>query len=279
MAGTIVVALTDTEAGRRALAWAEKRATQRRQPLHLVTVVGGATGAVGEGKLLDAAVSSTDHFLSREAERLRAAGLTVEAEVRQGNPVTHIANATEGAALLVIGSDFGDGSGRRRGLHGVRIVAAAHCPTVVVGASDEDAERHGVVVGVDGSPVSEAALKFAAAEADRLGEPLVVVSVWTPVQVPHMPLLDNDNYLASMQSITEEMQSVALAGLGQDYPDLVVEREVVSGYPSHAISDRAETARLAVVGSHGRGTIARFLLGSVSHEVLVNLTSPTAIVR
>lgn len=279
MAGKIVVALTDSEAGRRALAWAEKRALQRHQSLYLLTVVGGATGTVGEGRLLDAAVANAEAYVDGEAERLRGAGIVVETEVRQGNPVAHISSATPGAALLVIGSDFHDGSGRRRGLHGVRIVAAASCPTVVVGASVNEDGRSGVVVGVDGSEISEAALKFAAAEADRLGEPLVVVSVWTPVQVPHMPLLDNDEYLRSMQSITEEMQSLALAGLSQDYPDLEIRREVLSGYPSHAISDRAETARLTVVGSHGRGALARFLLGSVSHEILLNLTSPTAIVR
>lgn len=278
MNSRIVVGMTNTDAGRRALAWAVDRAHALKESLLLVSIVGGATGAVGEGKLLDAASGAIEDYLETEATRLRAEGLDVEVEVRKGNPITHLAAASDGAGLLVIGSDFSHGGGRRRGQHGVRIVAAAQCPAVVVGPLG-DAPRSGVVVGVDGSGTSTSALRFAAREADRLGEPLIVISVWTPVEVPSMPMLDTHEYLASMQAGTEEMQSIALAGLSSDFPDLVITKEVKCGYPSHIISDRAATARLAVVGSHGRGAFARFLLGSISQEVLLNLTSPTAVIR
>jgi nucleotide-binding universal stress UspA family protein len=45
------------------------------------------------------------------------------------------------------------------------------------------------------------------------------------------------------------------------------------------INGEAANASLVVVGSHGRGAVARFLLGSVSHGVLARLAAPTVIAR
>ncbi|RZI88178.1 MAG: universal stress protein, partial [Microbacterium sp.] len=45
------------------------------------------------------------------------------------------------------------------------------------------------------------------------------------------------------------------------------------------LNELAASARLTVVGTHGRGAVARFLLGSISQEVLSRLASVTAVVR
>ena len=161
----------------------------------------------------------------------------------------------------------------------MRIAAGAACPVVVVPDFDTSG-RSGVVVGIDGSDASEHALRFAAAEADRLGEPLVAVSVWTPLTAPRNTLaVYPELYLTNMQAATEETLALALAGIATDYPDLVVERRVERGYPSQVIGDIAHDARLAVVGTHGRGALARFLLGSISQEILGRLPTVTAVVR
>ncbi|WP_426323964.1 universal stress protein [Microbacterium sp. E-13] len=60
---------------------------------------------------------------------------------------------------------------------------------------------------------------------------------------------------------------------------LEVVRRVERGYPSQIINELAADARLAVVGSHGRGALARFLLGSIGQEVLARLATVTAVVR
>lgn len=99
----------------------------------------------------------------------------------------------------------------------MRIAAAAHSPVIVVPEIDL-AGRSGVVVGVDGSEVSEAATRFAAQEAERLGEPLIAVTVWTPVPLPrHIGAYPAD-YIESMESVSAETLGVALGGLRQDYP-------------------------------------------------------------
>lgn len=261
----------------RAVQWAVARALARGQSIELVAVVGGAVGAVGEGSVVSAAASAAQDLLDEHVARI---GVPVTTRVLTGNPVTHLIDASKDAALLVIGSDYrGPGDGPARGAHGIRIVAGAMCPVVVVPDLDLDAGV-GVVVGLDGSAVSERALAFAAAEADRLGEKLVAVSVWTPLTAPRNSLaVYPEVYLANMQAVTEEVQAVALAGLASDYPDLVVERVVEQGYPSHIINARAHGARMAVLGTHGRSALVRFLLGSISQEVLARLATVTAIVR
>ncbi|MFX6230669.1 universal stress protein, partial [Acinetobacter baumannii] len=70
-----------------------------------------------------------------------------------------------------------------------------------------------------------------------------------------------------------------LAGLRQDYPDLAVTTLVESGYPAQVLARTAHSARLLVVGSPGRGAVARFLLGSTSHAVLSHLPTVTVVVR
>lgn len=278
MNARIIVGFTDSDAGRRAVDWAAARALARHTPLHVLTVIGGAAGAVGEGRLIDALLTESTAQLEQLASALSAQGVTVTTEVVRGNPVHVLLEASKNASLLVIGSDHQAGTRERRGMHGVRIAAGSSCPVAVIPELD-DRERSGVYVGVDGSPVSSAAVAFAAAEADRLGEPLIAVGVWTPLEVAASPVLITSEYLDSMQSLTEEAVAVELAGLRQDYPDIDIRTQVSSGYPSTVLLDAGENAALLVVGSHGRGAVARFLLGSISHEVLAGLTAPTVVAR
>lgn len=281
MSEKIIVAITATSSSRRAVDWAIARAQARGQSIELLSVLGGAIGMIGEAAVIEAAASATRELLDAEAERIAPSGLTVTTRVEVGDPVAIIATASESAALLVIGSDYrGPGQDAVRGTHGIRITAASSCPVVVVPDFDLDDERSGVVVGVDGSPVSEAAIAFAAAEADRLGEPLTAVIVWTPIAVPrNAVMVSSHDYREGMEHTAREALALSLAGLRSKYPGLQIEEAVAEGMPSVIINALAESARLTVVGSHGRGAVRRFLLGSISHEVLQRLASVTAVVR
>lgn len=279
MNNTILVGVTDAPVSRRALAWAVQRAADRHMSLELIAVVGGAVGAVGEHAVVESAMEGRRQLLEAEALRIAERGVPTTVRVGKGNPVARIIDASTDAALLVIGSDYrGRDEGPARGAHGVRIAAGAHCPVVVIPDIDLK-ERAGVVAGVDGSEVSEHAIAFAAAEADRLGEPLTLVTAWTPVVAPRNPGVYPVEYLHNMQALAEEALAVSAAGLRQDYPDLHIGQHVEEGYPSAVINRLAASARLAVLGTHGRGAVARFLLGSISEEVLGHLATATAIVR
>jgi nucleotide-binding universal stress UspA family protein len=276
---TILVGVTDAPVSRRALEWAVQRAADRHMSLELIAIVGGAVGAVGEHAIVESAMEGRRQLLEAEALRIADRGVPTTVRVGKGNPVTRIIDASTDAALLVIGSDYrGRDAGPARGAHGVRIAAGAHCPVVVIPDIDLTA-RAGVVAGVDGSEVSEHAIAFAAAEADRLGEPLTLVTAWTPIVAPRNPGVYPVEYLHNMQALAEEALAVSAAGLRQDYPDLHIGQHVEEGYPSAVINRLAASARLAVLGTHGRGAVARFLLGSISEEVLGRLATATAIVR
>lgn len=276
----IVVGVTDAAASQRAVDWAVERAAVRQDHIELVSIVGGALGVVGEGEVIEEALQHTQAMLDRVAEGVRAGGVAVKTRVGRGKPVEQLVEASRGAGLLVIGSDYrGPGSGPARGPHGIRITAAAHCPVAVVPDLDLSG-RNGVIVGVDGSEVTEAAIAFAAAEADRSGEPLTAVSTWSPVAIPLGVRTYPESYLENMQKLTEEALAISLAGIPERYPDLEVRRVVESSQAPDAVINRlAAHARMTVVGSHGRGRVATFILGSTSQQVLSRLATTTVVVR
>jgi nucleotide-binding universal stress UspA family protein len=279
VSNSILVGVTDASVSRRVVDWAVQRAADRRMSLDLISVVGGAVGAVGERAVVEAAMDGRRQLLEAESLRIADKGVRTSIRVERGNPVAKLIQASTDAALLVIGSDYrGREAGPARGAHGMRIAAGAHCPVVVIPDTDPG-DRAGVVAGVDGSEVSEHAIAFAAAEADRLNEPLTLVTAWTPIVTPRNPGVYPVEYLTNMRALAEESLALSAAGLRQDYPDLQVSQHVEEGYPSAVINRLAASARLAVLGTHGRGAVARFLLGSVSEEVLARLATATAIVR
>lgn len=279
MQESILVGVTDSSASHRAVDWASHRARERSSRIEMISVVGGAVGTVGEGAIIDDAVARTQALLDREAERARAYGVPVETRIDRGDPVRKLIDASMVFDLLVIGSDYrGASDGPRRGPHGIRIVAGAHCPVAVVPDIDLTGRR-GIVVGVDDSPSSERAVDFAAAEADRLREPLTAVTTWSPVPVPFDMHAYPEEYLSAMQKLSEETLAISLAGLRRDYPDVVVTPVIERGRPETTINRLAAEARLAVIGSNGKGAIARFLLGSTSREVLARMATATVVIR
>ncbi|TQJ31320.1 universal stress protein [Microbacterium sp. SLBN-146] len=279
MNGVIAVGITNTTASQRAVEWAIERAAALHHDLLLVSVVGAGSGVSGEGALVDEVVAATELMLDATVELAGSRGVRAEARIERGKPLARLIEVSQHAQLLVIGRNrFRHADGVHLGGQAIRMTAGAHCPVAVIPDRDLFGST-GVVVGVDGSDVSERAVRFAAAEADRHGDTLTAVTAWSPLPVPMGTGTYPPEYLANMQALTEEESSISLAGLRQDYPDLDVRVVVASGYPGELICREAEHARLAVVGSHGRGAIGRFLLGSTSEAVIEQMPTAVIIVR
>jgi nucleotide-binding universal stress UspA family protein len=134
-----------------------------------------------------------------------------------------------------------------------------------------------IVVGVDGSPGSLAALRFAVDEARLRGVPLTVLSAWSfPVagDVPGglMPVLTTDFAADAAEVLDEVLAQVDATGV-------TIERVVVEGGAARRLLEAARGAEMLVVGSRGRGGFAGLLLGSVSQQCAHHAPCPVAIVR
>ncbi|EST36450.1 universal stress protein [Streptomyces roseochromogenus] len=142
---------------------------------------------------------------------------------------------------------------------------------------DKDVSGPRIVVGVDGSRSSYAALRWAVRYAGLVGGTVDAVAVW---ELPGLygwsaPAVDMDvDEDETRQKVTRELTDV----LGEDATD-TVRTHVVHGNAADVLLRAAEGAEVLVVGSRGRGGFARALLGSVSQHVSQHASCPVVIVR
>ncbi|WP_166906470.1 universal stress protein [Mycobacterium sp. DL440] len=146
--------------------------------------------------------------------------------------------------------------------------------------SEHDA-RHGIVVGVDGSPASDNAVAWAARDAALRGVELTLVHalpgamspIWLDVALPQ-EYWDYQDQLG--QDVLDAAQRVAVEAAGA-HPLHVVAKAV----PGHAVATLIEYSRradLVVVGSRGLSKWGRRLLGSVSSSLAHHAHGPVAVI-
>jgi nucleotide-binding universal stress UspA family protein len=212
----------------------------------------------------------------------RAPHLDVSAHVALGNAHEVLPECAEGAHLLVVGSR-GRGSVASLLLGSVSVDVSAHapCPVVVV-RPENDRARFGpfvgrVVVGVDGSDASMAALDFAFELASTELKPLAVVHAWGAAGVYH----DLMSYEVRLETAEEHELQVAesIAGYSEKYPDVMVTQHQAEEDPSRTLVTASEDADTLVVGSRGRGDARAVVFGSVSRYVVEHAHCPVIVVR
>jgi nucleotide-binding universal stress UspA family protein len=161
-------------------------------------------------------------------------------------------------------------------------------------AKGEQGRRSNViVVGVDGSSGSDAALRWALAEAKLRGVGLRVVRAY---QVPQLALAGPvvgapgvfpsavaDEELERLRSASraeaERVVDEALARTGADASEAIeIESAAVEGPPAETLIEVARGAELLVVGSRGHGGFVGLLLGSVSQQCAQHPPCPLVIV-
>lgn len=149
-------------------------------------------------------------------------------------------------------------------------------PAVV---ADEDVLR--IVVGVDGSPCSTAALRWALVQAGLIGATVEAVNAWQePVMLgdtyrPTPVMFEGREISALAEKVLAETVAKA-AGLGDNSGR--VRSQVVQGHPVQVLLQAAAGAQLLVVGSRGHGTFAGILLGSVSQHCVQHAPCPVVVV-
>lgn len=141
------------------------------------------------------------------------------------------------------------------------------------------ASKHEIVVGVDGSPESKAALRWAVAEARLRGTDILALYAWTYPAVADglapAPLLYADDVL---QAEANEFLDAAVAEV-DGAKDVCVLQAVVEGDAAEELVRASEDADLLVVGSRGLGGVGGLVRGSVSRRCAHDAACPVVIVR
>src|SRR6478609_8041723 len=205
-----------------------------------------------------------------------------------GDPRRAMVDASEHAALSVVGS-----RGRGRipevilGSVALYVVSHAHSAVAVVPPTTDisDAPPVGpVLLAVDGSVNSEAAVGFAFDEAAVRNTTLLAVTVWDDLAYPGFakgaaqigPLEDDEQHAVLAEQ---------LAGWVDKYPDVPVRQIVLRGRPAQRLLGLGQNLptedrpRLLVVGSRGRGGVTGLLLGSISQHLISGSRIPVVVVR
>jgi nucleotide-binding universal stress UspA family protein len=150
--------------------------------------------------------------------------------------------------------------------------------------SESNSSRGRVVVGVDGSTGSLAALNFAFDEAKRRGTGLLVVSAFELPEIWSLTSgLPVSCTLEEIQhSVLDNTRRVVAEALGNrrtaaGAPDVAVVAQ--GGAAAHVLVSAAVGSPLLVVGSRGRGGFRRMLLGSVSLTCVLHALCPVTVVR
>lgn len=144
-------------------------------------------------------------------------------------------------------------------------------------AADTGPRSGRIVVGVDGSPHSEQALRWALGQARFTGGPVEAVHSW---RIPTEFMDGGGSALAGLDwegDARTALRDTVAAAAGSPDPDGVTQR-VVMGHPATVLLEAAEGADLLVVGSRGRGGFAGLLLGSVSQHVIGRAGCPVVVV-
>lgn len=156
-----------------------------------------------------------------------------------------------------------------------------------------------IVVGVDGSAVSNRALTWAWDEAKRRGDAaLVVVHAYAPIATrsnypysySYLTAGTLERLSTQDQVVRGEHETIArqhaervieesLRTIGVDDGGPVIKRLVVAREPAKTLIEMSREADMLVVGSRGHGGFRGLLVGSVSQQVLHHAQCPVLVVR
>ncbi|TDB90364.1 universal stress protein [Actinomadura sp. 7K534] len=272
MAAPIIVGIDGSTHSRRALDWAADHGARHRLPLRLVHASralepGGSIPYDALRRLVaereDMLAEARDHAVKRHS------GLDVTTSLLETDPGGALVDASDEAALVVVGSRGQGGfEGLLFGSVGLHTAARARCPVMVVTrpAPDPDDAPAEIVVGVEGEPGDGAAVRWAFADAAARGAGVVALHA-------------AGGEFSPRRRVIEEMElSEAVAGMGEDFPDVAVRPLVSDRTASQALVEASESAALVVVGARTRKSLIGMGLGRVNHVVLHHSRCPVVLV-
>ncbi|MFE9324976.1 universal stress protein [Nocardia sp. NPDC052278] len=288
----VVVGTDGSTTSDAAIRWAAQTAVRNRRRLLIVHCLDllGTRAVLGSYDAMEPSVIAT---MRADGERILAkAGelahdvdpeLTVTTELSEANPAKLLIELSQTADLVALGATPSSGTLAHLGSTLLAVAGHGHGATVVVRGAETGQPAHPggpVVVGVDGSPVGEAAIAAAFAEASEREAELVAVHAWSDLNVGafagstylEIPIVD-------LEIAEHALLAERLAGWQEKYPDVTVTRKVSVLGPRELLGKWSEFAQLIVVGSRGRGGFRGLLLGSTSNWLVQHADCPVMVVH
>jgi len=283
----IVVGIDGSALSKAALRWALAEATRRAAAVDVIHVWSYPAVAMTPYAATAVPVVSPED-LESAAERVvtdamaevhdAVGDVVVTSTTERGHPAEVLVSKAKGATMLVVGSHgHGGFAGMLLGSTSNQLLHHACVPVVVVNSTATMADGR-IVVGVDGSPASIDALRWALAEARVRHVGVDVVHAW---QYPGVLFFGETMVIAAddVEAGAKEVLEHTMAAVADERADLDVRTSVERGHAVGVLTEHAKDAGLVVVGSRGRGGFSGLLLGSVSSEVVHHATCPAVVVR
>jgi len=283
----IVVGVDGSESSQEALRWAAAEARLRGLPLearmawgyvdqhHVPAEARYFDPAYGEAEARDALAQYVSDALGPDASH------DVQLRPTCDLPARALVAAGEDAALLVVGARGRGGfTGLLLGSVSQKVLHHAPCPVAVIRVGSEPSAAPGdgrIVVGVDGSPNADAALRWAIEEARRRRAHVDVVLAWHLPFVAGSPYVHIDLGEAALEEAARETLDRAIGRAHLTDEDHVSTMSALAG-AAPLLLETAKGADLIVVGSRGLSAAKAALLGSVSHQVTLHATCPVVVI-
>jgi nucleotide-binding universal stress UspA family protein len=277
MTETMIVGWDRSEPARSALRWAVRRGIALNERIELVRVVDD-TISTAEYFVSDSAAAAARIALMDDAAEARSQhpDANISSELMVGDPGEALARLSTEQDIVVVGTERREAPLARFSWSvGARLSRQSGGPVAII-PNGEERPRRGVVVGVDWSAASRAAVQFAAREANRSGAELFAIHAWHDATGAAR---HNDEPTAELQQMREETLEAALRPVIAQYPALKIRWKAVHGRADDVLAEAARDSELLVVGNHGAAGIVDRMLGSVCAALILSMSGPMVVVR
>ena len=285
----VVIGIDGSPASQNAVRWGIALAERRGSPVQLLHAYDPAISELRVGEGFRSSVVSSVYEAAQdqlEAARIQAFDiqpeLTLTTTLVDDSAAVALIDASKTAEAVVLGAQGASGfSTLVAGSTVMRVATHAGCPVVTVPTSESNTRGSGVVVGVDGSALSEAAIAFAFREAAETKASLTAVLAWAEplTQAVIDAALPTHADVTSRRQQAYEQLLTWVRPWSEKFPGVVLHQRLVNELPVRALAAASQGAQLLVVGCRGRGAVSSMMLGSVSHGVLHLATCPVAVVH
>ena len=281
--GPVVAGYSTSTSSLNAVRWAAAEAGRRQAGLRIVHAYPlPQLGQPVQHDVDELLHNEASALLDRIAESTRRDHplLHITTRLIQDAPVNALRDESVDATMTVVGAKKSSRlAGAILGSVASAIAAVNPAPVAVVHPDHPTYGQGPIVIGIEGSLASSAAIEFAFAEAAVRKSELLAVHAWKPaVFKDSLPDYPSDSEVAAIEQRATSVLSEHLAGWGNKYPEVAVSESVGRGRAASILLEFSRSASIVVVGRRPQGEFEALVMGSTSRSLTAHSHCPVVIV-